>query len=257
MQGQQGQQGQTTDDIKAPVFIEKTTVQRLLKEVRDLMKSPLEDEGIYYMHSQTDMLVGYAMLIGPEDTLYDSGFYFFKFIFPTNYPYAPPVVEYLTNDGKTRFHPNLYVNKKTCLSILNTWRGEQWTSCLSIRTILLTLISILDKEPLLHEPGVNRSNEAFNNYHELVQFKNYDFAHFALLRALDDYVKTEHNAHFLQIMHMVHAKSRERIAAQLTTLAETVPEKTITSAFYKNEPTHISYKELIMKQKEYDSTAAA
>ena len=31
---------------------------------------------------------------------------------------------YLTNDGNTRFHPNLYRNGKVCLSVLNTWRGK-------------------------------------------------------------------------------------------------------------------------------------
>ena len=36
--------------------------------------------------------------------------YFFEFKFPTNYPFSPPNVIYNTNDGRTRFNPNLFYN---------------------------------------------------------------------------------------------------------------------------------------------------
>ena len=49
-------------------------------------------------------------------------------------------LNYLTNDGKTRFNPNLYRNGKVCISLLNTWKGEQWTSCQTIESILLSLV---------------------------------------------------------------------------------------------------------------------
>jgi ubiquitin-protein ligase len=66
--------------------------------------------GIYYKHSETDMLCGYALIIGPEISLYDGGYDFYKFKFPPDYPRSPPVVELLTNDGTTRMHP-------TCIKI--------------------------------------------------------------------------------------------------------------------------------------------
>ena len=118
-------------------FVREQTVKRLIRDIVSLHKQPLIKQGIYYQHDDENMLVGYAMIIGPQDTPYEHGFFFFKFIFPDNYPLNPPKVVYMTNDGKTRFHPNLYRNGKTCLSILNTWKGESWTSCQTIRSILL------------------------------------------------------------------------------------------------------------------------
>ena len=100
---------------------------------------------------------GYAMIIGPSDTPYQDGFYFFEFNFPYDYPHSPPVLTFLSNGDNIRFNPNLYRNGKVCISLLNTWKGDQWTSCQSISSILLTLC-ILNENPLLNEPGITESN---------------------------------------------------------------------------------------------------
>ncbi len=146
---------------------------RLLKDVKHIMKNPLEDNNIYYSHSETDMYTGYALIIGPSDTPYQDGFYFFEFKFTTEYPFSPPKVTYHTNDGITRFNPNLYRNGKVCLSILNTWRGEQWTSCQNISTILLTLITIFNKNPLTNEPGYSASSSWCEPYSKSIEFMNF------------------------------------------------------------------------------------
>lgn len=149
---------------------------RLLKDVVQLIKSPLNSHGIYYKHSSNNILIGHAMLIGPKNTPYENGIYFFRFDFNNNYPYEPPKLTYLTNDGKIRFNPNLYRQGKVCLSILNTWRGEQWTSCQSINTVLLTLVSILNNNPLLNEPGVHKKHIDINPYNKIIEYSNYNIA---------------------------------------------------------------------------------
>lgn len=164
------------DDINNTVVIKKETVKRLIKDVKDLKKNPLESDGIYYSHDETNILKGYAMIIGPPNSMYSGGFYFFKLNFPTDYPFSPPKLEYSTNDGVTRFHPNLYKNGKVCLSILNTWRGESWSSCQSIRSILLTLLTILDDKPLLHEPGLSEKSPDFTKYNDIILYKNVEFS---------------------------------------------------------------------------------
>jgi ubiquitin-protein ligase len=63
----------------ATKVIKKETIQRLLKDVKQIMKHPLTDNGIYYSHDESDMMKGYALIVGPEDTPYFGGFYFFKF----------------------------------------------------------------------------------------------------------------------------------------------------------------------------------
>jgi len=145
---------------------------RLVKDISEIIKSPLNEDGIYYSHDENNMLKGYAMIVGREDTLYSHGYYFFTFDFPQEYPFVPPNVTFYQPDRGTRFHPNLYVSGKVCLSVLNTWNGPGWSSCENIKSVLLQLVSILDKEPFLREPGVKREHPSFNIYHEIIKYKN-------------------------------------------------------------------------------------
>ena len=158
------------------ITLKKETITRLLRDVKNIIKNPLSDNGIYYIHDDEDMLKGYALIIGPEDTPYFGGNYFFEFKFPQDYPHSPPEVIYCTNGEKIRFNPNLYTNGKVCISLLNTWRGEQWTSCQSISTILLTLCTLLCKDPLLNEPGIKNTHSDFKKYTKIIEYKNIDIA---------------------------------------------------------------------------------
>jgi ubiquitin-protein ligase len=161
------------------IVLSKDTVKRLIKDVKCLIKNPLDNEGIYYKHDEENILKGYAYICGPEDSIYFGGNYFFEFIFPHNYPHSPPTVTFLNKgggDGVTRFHPNMYKTGKVCLSILNTWVGDQWTGCQSIRSVLVTLISIMDNEPLLHEPGFRKSSPDFLSYHKIIIYKNLEYS---------------------------------------------------------------------------------
>ena len=60
-------------------FITKESISRLLTDVKQIIKNPLSENGIYYVHDDTDMLKGYALIIGPDDTPYFGGYYFFEF----------------------------------------------------------------------------------------------------------------------------------------------------------------------------------
>jgi hypothetical protein len=82
----------------------------------------------------------------------------------------------MTNDGMTRFNPNLYKCGKVCVSILNTWAGDKWSSCQTINSVLLTLCSLLNDAPLENEPGQSKSSSDFIPYQKSIEFKNIDFA---------------------------------------------------------------------------------
>jgi len=156
--------------------IKKETVQRLLKDVRQIIKHPLTDNGIYYSHDESDMMKGYALIVGPADTPYFGGYYFFKFDYPYDYPFSPPKVTYMTNDGVTRFNPNLYKCGKVCVSILNTWSGDKWSSCQTINSVLITLCSLLNECPLENEPGHSKNSADFIPYQRSIEFSNIHFA---------------------------------------------------------------------------------
>jgi ubiquitin-conjugating enzyme E2 Z len=158
------------------VFVSKETISRLLKDVKQILKNPLTENGIYYIHDDTDMMKGYALIIGPSETPYFGGNYFFELNYPVDYPHSPPKVKYWTNANNIRFNPNLYVCGKVCVSLLNTWRGDQWTSCQTISTVLLTLCTLLCSNPLLNEPGVCKSHNDMSSYNEIIEFANIDVA---------------------------------------------------------------------------------
>ena len=195
------------EDVKR-MFL-RGSVKRLLKDVKDIYKDPLDGDGIYYKHDEDDFNFGYALITGPIDSIYENGYYFFKFEFPHDYPHSPPKVIFHTNDGVVRFHPNFYRNGKVCLSLLNTWRGEGWTSCQTIRTVLLTLCSLLEDNSLLNEPGITKHNKDFDTYHDIVRFKNYSIAIAAMLRPdsgvypspMFDRFKPTVEKHFLNSYH--------------------------------------------------------
>ncbi len=162
--------------------ITKASFKRLIKDYKDIIKEPLHDNGIYYIHSESNVLKGYALIIGPKDTPYQYGNYFFEIDYPNDYPFNPPKLTFLTNYDGIRMNPNLYRSGKVCISILNTWRGEQWSSCQSIKTILLTLTTILINNPLLNEPGVSELHKDFNAYNKIITFKNIDISIFKVLK---------------------------------------------------------------------------
>lgn len=191
-----------------------STQRRILKDVRDMLKNPLTDEGITYIHDEDNMMKGYAMIIGPPDSPYEHGFFLFELQFPVDYPFHPPRVLYRTNDGKTRFHPNLYSNGKVCLSILNTWEGEQWTSTQTIRSILMTIRSLFDRNALTMEPGITLSNPSVKTFDCIVQVKTVEIAMF---RILDEYMPHPKMVwgSFLPIMRNYLRENREKINAYL------------------------------------------
>ena len=173
------------------------TIRRIASDVKYIIDNSniLKNENIYYKHDEENILKGYAMIIGSEDTPYYCGFYFFEFNFPENYPFEPPKVTYLTNDGKTRFNPNFYINGKVCLSVLNTWSGDNWTSCQTINSILLILASRFNKNPLLNEPGITKNNVNIKEYNSLLSYKNIEFA---ILEQYNIIKKIENNSDYFK-----------------------------------------------------------
>ena len=161
-------------------------LRRLARDVRAVRNGSLAEQGVFYAHDSDNVLKGYAVVIGGEGTPYEDGCYEFEFTFPVNYPHEPPTVKFVTGDGRTRLNPNLYRNGKVCLSVLNTWQGPQWTGCQTIASVLLSLRAnvLAVAEPLLNEPGIGKEHRDFNNYHQIVCFKNKEIAIWGLAVAI-------------------------------------------------------------------------
>ena len=150
---------------------------RIRKDIRDLIKSGLIDgeNGIFVRPDEIDITKMTAMIIGPEGTPYQGGFYFFDINFPTNYPMKNPDVKFCTLNPYVRFNPNLYTEGKVCLSLLGTWAGPGWTACNNVGSILLSIQSmVLNEEPLKNEPGFETApKRRLEQYRLVVEYYNY------------------------------------------------------------------------------------
>ena len=136
----------------------------------------MQQQGIFYEYDETNMMIGKAMIVGPEDTPYEGCLLCFDIKYPYDYPFSSPSVRISTSDGVTRFHPNLYIDGKVCLSILGTWRGPPWAPVMTISTVLTTIQSLLEANPIVNEPGhetlrLDGEDSRARDYAELVRFR--------------------------------------------------------------------------------------
>jgi ubiquitin-protein ligase len=132
--------------------ISALAVRRITIDTKRAME--LADSGLFWIPDESEINHGFAVVCGPEDSPYYGGSFCFEVRFPDDYPFSPPAFTYLTNDGKTRFNPNLYKNGKVCLSLLNTWQGEQWSGVQSLSSVLQCIqTAVLHGEPLRNEPA--------------------------------------------------------------------------------------------------------
>ena len=139
--------------------ISALAIRRISIDVKRVMEQPA-DSGLFWIGDEVDLTHGWAIVCGCEGTPYHGGAFCFEVNFPDNYPFEPPKFNYLTNDGRTRFNPNLYKNGKVCLSLLNTWQGEQWSGVQSLMSILQSIqTAVMTEKPLMNVPAHPASHD--------------------------------------------------------------------------------------------------
>ncbi len=162
---------------------------RIVKEIQDLEQSKdlMKENGIYYYYDESNIKKLYVMIVGPKDSPYEDGFYFFEFTYPDNYPMNPPIAKYMTqgiiNDEKNnkynvRFNPNLYTCGKVCLSMLNTWQGPGWVPTNTITNVLFAIQAlVLNENPLENEPGYEdlkgEDAKKYKTYNQVIEYANW------------------------------------------------------------------------------------
>ncbi len=86
---------------------------------------------------------------GPEDSIYEGGFFKAVLTFPGDFPQSPPEMKFITE----MWHPNIYTDGKVCISILHNpgvdefnpqeKAEERWRPVLGVEAILISVISML------------------------------------------------------------------------------------------------------------------
>ncbi len=223
----------------------KLAIQRIIKrDIKSIQEKNLNDMGIYIEFNENNMLEANAMMIGPKDSLYENGVLFFKIKFPYNYPYSPPNVLYVSR-GSNRIHPNLYTGSandnylgKVCLSILGTWSGPQWTTIMDISSVLITIQSLLDNNPLDHEPGFSgKITDIHKNYSQVVLYEKYKTL--IIKNILDT---PEEFMYFKDIITTHYKLNKEDILSSIKKLKN----KVISLPIYRIN-VFLNYKELLLK----------
>ena len=191
----------------------KQCIQRIHKDLDDIRKNPLH--GIFAAPDPNFVHICHAIIVGPEGTPYENGFFHFTLNFPDNYPFSPPTVTLQnTGGGKVRFNPNLYKNGKVCLSILGTWAGPGWHPSQSIASILLSIQSIMNEFPYYNEPGYERTRNygQVKNYNNCIRYET-------LRIAVVDMIKSERKYNLLPevLVHILRKMFLERIDRYVNT----------------------------------------
>ena len=157
-------------------------LRRIIKDVESVSHSIEhydEKFGFYYKSNETNINIGHVLILGVENSPYFGGFYFFDNTFPDNYPFSPPQWKFLSNDGRTRYNPNLYQfsgNGKVCLSILNTWGESTWSQVQRFSSVVETVRAhLFHDKPLINEPGYSDKDPMNEIYYRMICYQNLNF----------------------------------------------------------------------------------
>ncbi|KAH8317201.1 hypothetical protein KR074_002019, partial [Drosophila pseudoananassae] len=114
---------------------------RLHRELSDFMREP--PDGCKVEMVDDDILHWRATIVGPTDTPYEGGHFILDLSFPSDYPFHPPQVFFLTKI----YHCNITSSGYICLDIL----GMQWSPALTVAKVLLSIVSLLS-DPNPNDP---------------------------------------------------------------------------------------------------------
>jgi ubiquitin-conjugating enzyme E2 G1 len=114
----------------------------------DLAKNPIDLVSVG-LKDDSDIYNWEILIMGPDGTLYEGGFFKAKLVFPQDFPNMPPTMTFTSE----MWHPNVYEDGKVCISILHPpgedefnqqeSAEERWRPILGVEQILVSVISIL------------------------------------------------------------------------------------------------------------------
>jgi ubiquitin-conjugating enzyme E2 R len=132
----------------------------LAMELKGLQMEPVE--GFTVSLNDENIFDWRVAIFGPPGTVYEGGYFKARLRFPSNYPYLPPAMKFLTSV----YHPNVYDNGDLCISILHPPVDdprsgelvcERWNPTQNVRTILLSVISLLNEPNTMSPANVDAS----------------------------------------------------------------------------------------------------
>lgn len=110
----------------------------LVNTTKQYLADPKSNVNNYYMETiDVPNLSNFeVMLRGPPGTPYVGGCFKLAFDVPPDFPFKPPKVKFVT----PIYHPNIDDRGNICLDTLS----KAWTPALSIETVILTIMALLE-----------------------------------------------------------------------------------------------------------------
>lgn len=115
---------------------------------QDLAKNPIDLVSVGLV-DDSNVFEWEILIMGPDGTLYEGGFFKALLVFPSDFPNMPPTMTFTSE----MFHPNVYSDGKVCISILHPpgedefnqqeSAEERWRPILGVEQILVSVISML------------------------------------------------------------------------------------------------------------------
>lgn len=116
---------------------------------QDLAKNPIDLVSVG-LTDDSNLYDWEILIMGPDGTLYEGGFFKARLEFPKDFPNMPPTMTFISE----MWHPNVYEDGKVCISILHPpgedalnsqeSADERWRPILGVEQILMSVISMLN-----------------------------------------------------------------------------------------------------------------
>ncbi|XP_010529905.1 PREDICTED: ubiquitin-conjugating enzyme E2 20 [Tarenaya hassleriana] len=133
----------------------QSVLKRLQSELMSLMMS--SDPGISAFPEEENIFCWKGTILGSKDTVFEGTEYKLSLSFSNDYPFKPPKIKFETSC----FHPNVDLHGNICLDILQ----DKWSSAYDVRTILLSIQSLLG-EPNISSPLNTQAAQLWSNQEE-------------------------------------------------------------------------------------------
>lgn len=111
-----------------------SSLTRIYSELSDLKKNPVEN--CVAIPDDNNIFHWKAQIYGPVNTPYHGGIFNLDILFPNDYPFSPPKINF---DTKV-YHPNINSTGSICMDILK----DNWCPVMTINKILLSICSLLN-----------------------------------------------------------------------------------------------------------------